>query len=220
MKARLALIAAFVLVISSIAVAQTPQSESPEPSPTPKPPVKRRTFDQFDLSNGIGGGLSSSNRVGPASTPAVTELVDQGTYDGIAQMVKYAAQIESEYRSTDGVTIDRADYFEPYRVLSRKLPALYRIMEMFRAGLLEQPVLTNPANVALLNQNQQILAETQMIANSTDAQFARNQPKLLPIAERYGAPTYPVEKRPLLTAMFVRLNGNFSRLIGQVAVRK
>jgi hypothetical protein len=93
-------------------------------------------------------------------------------------------------------------------------------MEMFRAGLLEQPVLTNPANVALLNQNQQIVAEMQMISNSTEAQFARNQPKLMPIAERYGAPTSPVEKRPLLTAMFGRLNGNFSRLMLQVAVRK
>ncbi len=135
-------------------------------------------------------------------------------------MVKYAASIESEYRSADGMTIDPRDHFEPYRVLSRKLPALYRIMEMFRAGLLEQPVMTSPANIALLNQNQQVLGEMQMIVNSSEAQLARNQPKLLPIAERHGAPTYPVEKRPLLTAMFVRLNGNFASLLTQVAVKK
>ena len=116
--------------------------------------------------------------------------------------------------------IDPRDHFEPNRVLSRKLPALYRIMEMFRAGLLDQPVLTNPANLAILSQNQQVIGEMQMIVNSTDEQLARNQPKLLPIAKRYGAPANPVEKRPLLTAMFVRLNGNFASLLSQVTVKK
>lgn len=204
--------AIFVFASVSMFSQTTP---SPNTEPTPAPTVKRRTFDQFDLSNGIKIGSSSA-----ISTPAVTELVDRETYAGIERMVKYASQIETEYRSSEGVLIDPSDHFEPYRVLSRKLPALYRIMEMFRAGILEQPVMTNPANLALLKQNQQVLVEMQVIVNSSDAQLARNQPKLLPIAERYGSPTDPVEKRPLLTAMFGRLNSNFSRLLNQVAVKR
>ena len=218
MYMRFAIVIAMFLITAVGAIAQDAPASQPEPSPAPQPPIKRRTFDQFDLSNGIKLG-SPANTGGRVSTQTLTEPVDERTYDGIARMVKYAAQIESEYRSTEGVTVDPSDHFEPYRVLSRKLPALYRIMEMFRAGLLEQPVLTNPANVALLNQNQKIVAEIQMISNSTEAQFARNQPKLMPIAETYGAPTNPVEKRPLLTAMFGRLNRNFSQLISQVAVK-
>ena len=190
-----------------------PTAPSPEPSPAAKPVVKRRAFDQFDLSSGVFSGPSSSSAL------AVTEPVDRQTYDGIARMVKYASQIESEYRSTDGVVVDPSDHFEPYRVLSRKLPAIYRIVEMFRAGLLEQPALTHTSNVSLLEDNQRMIGEMQMIVNSSDAQLARNQTKLLQIAERYGAPTDPVEKRPLLNAMFARLNGNFSRLLNQVVVR-
>ena len=201
-----------VLLLAAATIAQEPAVAKPEPTPAPKPAVKRRTFDQFDLSNGIGRSNSAA--------PSVTEFVDQQTFDGIAHMVKYAAQIESEFRSTDGVIVDSSHYFAPYNTLSRKLPALFRIMEMFRAGLLEQPVLTNPANVGLLNENQQLLSEMQMIANSSEAQIARNQPKALALAEKYGAPTYPVEKRPLLNAMFERMNGNFTRLMRQVSLRK
>ena len=213
---RVVIVVGTFLIAATTALAQEPPTPIAEPSPTPKPATKRRAFDQFDLSTGPG--RSSSNPRVAAST--ITEFVDQGTYDGIARMVRYATQIESEYRSTEGVTIDPSNHFEPYRVLSRKLPALFRITEMYRAGLLDQPVLNDPSNVALLSQNQQILVEMQMISNSTETQLTRNQPKLIPIAERYGAPTYPVEKRSLLTAMFARLNENFSRLIHQVAVRK
>ena len=204
-----------ILTANVAAFTQAAPSPSSQSTPVPKPATVRRTFDQFDLSSGILLGSSRTNGV-----PVVSELVDRQTYDGIARMVKYASQIESEYRSSEGVAIDPKDHFEPYRVLSRKLPALYRIMEMFRAGLLEQPVLTNPANLALLDDDQRIIGEMQMIVNSTDEQLDRNQEKLLPIAERYGAPTNPVMKRPLLNAMFVRLNGNFARLLNQVAIKK
>ena len=207
----LILVAIFVLTVTA-GVAQDAPPKT-EPAPTPKPAVKRRTFDQFDLSNGV--------RSGPGTpSPTVIEFVDSQTYDGIARLVKYSASIETEYRSSEGVTIDPSDHFEPYRVLGRKLPALYRISEMFLAGLLDQPVMTNAANIEMLKQNQQIIADLQMISNSSNLQMARNQPKLVPIAERYGAPTYPVEKRPLMNAMFVRVNGNFSRLMSQVAVKK
>lgn len=217
---RLAIVLTFLLVAVTGALGQeTATSVQPEPSPTPKPAVKRRTFDQFDLSNGVGSRLGSNS--GSASSAAtVTEYVDRQTYDGIVRMVEYAARMESEYRSTDGVAVDPSHYYAPYNTLSRKLPALFRISEIYNAGLLDQPALKNPANTALIIQSQEVIVEMMTITNSTEEQLARNQPKLLPIAERYSAPTNPVEKRPLLTAMFVRLNGNLARLKNQIAAKK
>jgi len=214
------LIAIKVTIAATVAGAIAQEATSPQPLPSPAPkPVKRRSFDQFDVSGGIRVGSPAGVGEGvPAA--AFTERVDQQTYDGIVRMVEYAKNMELEYQGSEGMVIDPADHFEPYRVLSRKLPALYRIIEMFRAGMLDQPVLTNSGNTGLLNQNQLIIAEMQMISNSTEAQLARNQAKLLPIAERYGAPKDPVEKRPLLAAMFGRLNENFSRLMRQVTVAK
>jgi hypothetical protein len=109
MYKRLAIVIAMFLITSIGGIAQDAPTSHPEPSPTPNPPVKRRTFDQFDLSNGIRLG-SPSNTGGPALTQAVTEPVDGHTYDGIARMVKYAAQIESEYRSTEGLTVEPSNH--------------------------------------------------------------------------------------------------------------
>lgn len=207
-----------VAVLSLVTLGQQETREpKTEPSPTPKPPMQRRAFDQFDLSSGIR--VVSPQNTG-SDTLVAPELVDNRTYEGIEQMIRYAARTESEYRASEGEKIDPGDHFEPNRILSRKLPALFRILEMFRAGLLDQPVMTNKANLDLLERNQEIISEMMMIVNSTEAQLARNQAKLVPIAERYAAPTSPVEKRPLLSAMFGKLNGNFVRLKSQISLAK
>jgi len=206
------------LITSATAVAQAERPSQANPAPTPA--AKRRTFDQFDLSSGVQVGPSSSAVRNTASVPAVIEPVNRNTYDGIVRMVDYAMQTESEFRSTDGMVIDASDYFEPYRVLSKKLPALFRITEIYRVGLLDEAALKNPVNLALLMQSQEMISEMIMIVNSSEAQLARNQAKLTPIAEKYGASSNLVEKRPLLTAMFRRLNAVLARVVSQTVVAK
>jgi hypothetical protein len=206
-----------IVTLAITGLAQEPTSPPAAPIPAPTPAVKRRTFDQFDLSDVVRLGSAPMSQ-GPASS-AVVEQVDQQTYDGIARMVKYAADTSSEYRSAAGVTTDTSNFFEPNRVLLRKLPALFRITEIYRSGLLDEVPLKSPPNATLLARSQEIISEMVMIANSTDAQFLRNQPKLVPLAEKYGAPTDPVEKRPLLMAMFGRLNETFTLLLSRVALK-
>lgn len=214
----------FLILLTTLLIAtvstfgQEPPTPVAEASPTSNPPVRRRTFDQFDLSNGVG--IKSTATSGVKTPPAVVEQVDQQTYIGIARMVNFAADIEAEFRSTDGIAIDASDHFEPYRVLARKIPALYRITEVYRSGLLDEVPLTNSANVELLTQNQGLIIEITKIAFATDAQLAQNQAVVIPTAEKFGVANRPVVKRPLLYAMFARLNKDFSRLMTQVAVAK
>lgn len=212
MKYRVALLIG-TLLVAMTAAAAAQETQNSLPTPTPTPAQKRRAFDQFDLSSGPGIGTASRPERRAA---AVSELVDKSTYDGIVKLVDFVSQTETEFRSSEGVAVKASDHFEPYRVLSRKLPALFRISEMLRSGLLDQAGLTDPSNLAILGEIQQVLTEMHMVTISTETELARNQPRLIPIAERYGAPTYPVEKRPLLSAMFTRLTGNFSRLKSQV----
>ncbi|HVF30392.1 MAG TPA: hypothetical protein VNA22_05450 [Pyrinomonadaceae bacterium] len=109
MAKRFLILLAMIMMMVTCSIAQDPASTAPVT--TPKPPVKRRSFDQFDLSTGVG------NRASPAR--AITEFVDQHTYDGIAEMVRYAARIESEDRSSEGMLIGQCSGLP-----SRKRPLL------------------------------------------------------------------------------------------------
>lgn len=208
------LIAMFFFLTVQTAVGQT---ASPDPTPTPKPVSKRRTFDQFDLSTGVGVGASNSNTNSNAtSRSTVTEFVDRQTFDGIAKLVEYVAQMDSEYRSTEGQTFDPTDRFQPESVLNRKLNAAYRLTEMFSSGLLDQEPLKNQNNIALLADSQNIIIEALAVA-AVRGDWTNNQRKLAELADKYGAGS--TEKRALLTAMVGRLNRNLTRLKSQIAFR-
>jgi hypothetical protein len=210
-----------VVFVGLIVATATFAQDSSAPSPSPKPAAKRRTFDQFDLSDGVRvGGRSISDST--LSGPAVVETVDAQMYDGIKRMVEYASRIEQEYRDSAGV--DPSDFFAPDRVLERKLPALYRIAEMFRVGLLDQPTLKNPANTKLISDVQMTISEAMPVVGLAAEKFPDAEKNLAPFVERYGVQlSYSGsvnEKRALLSAMIARINGDMSRLMNQVAVKK
>jgi len=88
-------ILALVVALSACAFSQTTPSATADPSPTPKPATKRRTFDQFDLSNGSRL-ISGSSTLDGYGTPTTVEQVDQGLFDTISQISESALFLEWE----------------------------------------------------------------------------------------------------------------------------
>jgi hypothetical protein len=222
----------FAAFIGTAAGVMAQEAPAPSPQPTPKAAVKRRTFDQFDLSNGIRVGVSGSAAAGyGAAKSDVVEFVDEQTYDGIRRLVEYVGKMETEYRSAVAGQSYKPNDWEPLSTLNRHINATYRITEMFRGGLLDQRPLKDPMNLLLLEASESTLREAGNVA-AISGGWSKNETMLAKMAIKYDAEQLPDNentrqtpgtentRRAVLTAMLARLNANFVQLMNQIAVKK
>lgn len=219
----------FTAVLSVVTLAQESQEAKPDPSPTPSAPIRRRTFDQFDLKSGIG---VSPRRTQSSSVytnaPAVTEYVDEQTYGDILRLVDYSSAVEKEYLSGSSKSVDPSHYYAPDRVLYRKLAATFRMIEIHRIGLLENQPLKEDQNLALLKENQNVIRDMMGVLELMSSELSPDTGRLRALADRYlaASPTDSspaggvMEKQSLLRAMFARLNGNFANLKNQLVIAR
>lgn len=212
------LLIVFILSAACVTVGQT--TTSTEPAPTPKPAVKRRTFDQFDLSNGIrvATSESASTEYG-ADKSGVVEFVDERTYDGVRRLVEYVREMDAEYRYA---ATSKPNDWVPLSTLNRKLNATYKITEMFREGLLDQKPLKDPMNILLLEESQITLREA-LSTVAISGGWSKNESMLGRMAVKYNAEqAFGIEniRRAVVFAMLGRLNTNLGQLLGQIAVNK
>ena len=207
-----------VLTVFSFNAPGQEAAPASSPSPTPKTVSKPRSFDQFDLKDGVkvysSSGQQTTGRI--IAPSANVELVDKSTHDGIGKLVSYFGQIETEYRSTDGQTFDSLSQDQPERALSRKLNAAFRITKIYSEGLLDQVPLKNDANQNLLADSQTIIVEALAVA-AVRGDWTNNERKLSQLSGKYNADG--IDKRKLLTAMLGRLNETMSRLKNQIAIK-
>ncbi|MEO8041159.1 MAG: hypothetical protein ABI646_00995 [Acidobacteriota bacterium] len=216
-------ILSLVIALSASAFSQTTPPATPDPAPTPKPAVKRRSFDQFDLSNGIS--INSGRDTSGVSNvpPSGLEFVDQRTYDAFVKLVEYVAEMETGYRLTAGMEFDPVDIAQPERVLSKKLNSTYRLTELFSEGLLDHSRFTNQFNLDLLSESQMIIREALAVA-AVRGDWTRNERKLMELAAKYNAEKGYTDdmarKRAILTAMLDGLHGDLTQLKNQIAVSK
>ena len=223
MKSIFLILLLFIAGLSGDALAQTTPSSSPEPAPTPGPAVKRRTFDQFDLSNGVTIATPSSNVIGSGvSQTAVVEFVDERTYDGIRQLVEFVEDMGADYRSAVIGPNYKPNDWETLSALNSKLNATQRIIALFHDGLLDQKPLKNPMNVMILELSQTTLQEAGSVA-AIYGGWSKNPTILEKMAAKYNAEeTVGIEnmRRAILIAMLAQLKTNFSQLLTQIAVKK
>ena len=196
------------------------QDVAPDPSPnsTPKTVSRPRSFDQFDLKDGVkiyssSGQQSTRQIIGPSAN---VELLDKPIYDGILKLADRLIRAEMDYRSTTGQTFDPLSQDQPERALSRKLNALFWVTETHSSGLVDQFPLNNDANQNLLADSETIIVEALAVA-AVRGDWTNNERKLTQLAGKYNADR--IDKRTLLTAMLGRLNETMSRLKNQIAIK-
>lgn len=208
------------LAIASLGAASIAAQTDGQTQPAPTPVVKRRSFDQFDLA----GGVQLPAREVPAAiktdaAQASTEQVDAATYDGVMQMINYAAAVERQYRATDGQPRSSGAYFDPESVLKRKIEAIYSIAELQKTGLFGSR-LSNDENLGILKKNQSIVEDMMSIMALMKDDIEPYAGKLRLMSERYGVrpwngaggPANLVRRQRLLEAALAKINGNFARL--------
>ncbi|HUR96723.1 MAG TPA: hypothetical protein VMZ26_01525 [Pyrinomonadaceae bacterium] len=230
MPRKFALIVGILLTVSAGVIAQ--EAPAPSPQPTPRPAAKRRTFDQFDLSNGIRVGTSGSAPIATGAPRSGTvELVDERTYEGVRRLVEYVGKMGSEYRSKVTGQNYKPDDWQTLGALNREINAAYRITEMFREGLLDQTPLKDPLNILLLEESQATLREAGNLATVSGG-WAKNETMLAKMAIKYNAEQLADTenarqlsgaentRRAVLIAMLARLNANFAQLMSQIDVKK
>ena len=205
-------------MVFSITAAGQDAAPASSPSPTPKTVSKPRSFDQFDLKDGVkvysSSGQQTTARIIVPS--ANVELVDKSTYDGILKLADRLSRAEMDYRSTAGQSFDPLSQDQPERALSRKLNALFWVTETQSSGLVDQFPLEHDANQVLLADIQTIISEALAVA-AVRGDWTNNERKLSQLAEKYNAGG--IDKRTLLTAMLGRLNETMSRLKNQIAIK-
>jgi hypothetical protein len=219
---------AAALIIIAAAFAVNAQAQQPAPGTVPNSAKSRRAFDQFDLPSGIRISSTPSPDTSAAKTnpPAIAEPLDETTYSEIRKLIEYSSDIERSYRAAFDQKADPPDYYAPDNVLQRKLTATYKIIEIYRVGLLGKNPLREPQNLSLLKQNQTIIDDLLSTIPSiwTDTVPAGSRVEF--IAQRYGvAPVNAaggsgkfIKKRELIWTMLALLNKNFAILKGQIAL--
>ena len=205
--------------------AQEPPAVQPGTSPPPTNTVKRRTFDQFDLSNGISLPPAAPGSISiPGYKPAVVEMLGEGKFEVISQLISHSKSVEAEYRSVLQQNIDPFSNASYQKHLRHDLTGILRVSEVQRAGMFGQTAIRSESNISLLKENEDIV--TMMIVFlDLDKNRPGSVPKdLIEVAGIYGftlAPGDTVSQRlPLFDAMFTRLNANFDRLRSQIAIGK
>jgi hypothetical protein len=223
MKSTFLLLLLFIAGLSADTLAQTAPAGSPEPTPTPRPAVKRRTFDQFDLSNGVTVGTSGSRATGyRAAQSTVVEFVDERTYEGVRQLVKHIEKVGANYKSAVIGPNYKPNDWETLSTLNRELNAIQRILALFHDGLLDQQPLKNPMNVMLLELSQTTLQEAGNVGAIWGG-WSKDATILAKMVAKYNAEeTVGIEnmRRAALIAMLAQLKTNFTQLLSQIAVKK
>ena len=119
----------------ALALGCTVNGYSQESNAAPKPAVKKkRSFDQFDVSDGVRVSPSGeSKRISPPldrltlirSPRPEPERVNSKTYASVMRMAQYAFAIEEFYRSVVPVDLAGPGHVDIDNVLKRKLNGLY-----------------------------------------------------------------------------------------------
>ncbi len=210
MRLRHWLIMICIVSVSALtAYAQEPPTLQPDPSPTPVRTVKRRTFDQFDLSNGI-------------SLPSLPLSEDK--FEVIGQLIGHSKSVEAEYRSVLQQNIDPFSNAPYQKHLRHDLMGILRVSEVQRVGMFGQTPLRSESNLSLLNENEDIV-NMMIVFLELDKSRPNSLPKeLIEVCRIYGftlaLDDAASQRLPLFDAMFTRLNRNFERLKSQIATGK
>ncbi|MEO8650255.1 MAG: hypothetical protein ABI539_13900 [Acidobacteriota bacterium] len=226
MRLRHWLIMICIVSVSALtAYAQEPPTLQPDPSPTPVRTVKRRTFDQFDLSNGISlPSLPQTSVSGPAYKPAAIELLSEDKFEVIGQLIGHSKSVEAEYRSVLQQNIDPFSNAPYQKHLRHDLMGILRVSEVQRVGMFGQTPLRSESNLSLLNENEDIV-NMMIVFLELDKSRPNSLPKeLIEVCRIYGftlaLDDAASQRLPLFDAMFTRLNRNFERLKSQIATGK
>lgn len=201
------------------------QSASTEPSPTPKPAAVRRTFDQFDLSNGPLS--SSSSTVESYDQPTTIEPVEQLLFDTINQIGESASFLQEQL---DRAIKEHAEISQdsPFgRFFIHRMNGIMNLSETHRFGLLGMPAVKSEPNKKLLFLVQDTANDIVQVVAIGPEGYTQSPDGWNGVSAKYKVPlleTAPnglkLDKPALLTAMMQRMTANISRLKRQLVVKK
>jgi hypothetical protein len=215
-----------LVAISGSVFSQTTSSPSPDPTPSPRPAAKRRTFDQFDLSNGIRLPSSSSTADGNG-TPAVTEAVDQGLYNTINQINESAVFLQAELASALAQNVEISARSEFGKFFRHRMDGIMMLSETSRLDTLGMGGVKTDSNKKLLFQVQDSGNDIVQLVGIDAVGYTRFPKEWNVLAEKYNVPlldtgpnTLRLDKPALLTAMMRRMTSDLAQLKRQLVVKK
>jgi hypothetical protein len=215
-----------IVAVSASVFAQTTSSPSPDPTPSPRPATKRRTFDQFDLSNGIRLPSSSSSADGNA-TPAVIEPVEQGLYDTINQINESAVFLQGELVSALAENVEISARSQFGKFFTHRMDGIMMLSETSRLDTFGMGGVKTESNKKLLFQVQDSGNDIVQLVAIDAAGYTRFPKEWNILTEKYNVPlldtgpnTLRLDKPALLTAMMRRMTSDLAQLKRQLVVRK
>jgi hypothetical protein len=215
-----------LVAISASAFSQTTSSPVPDPTPSPRPAAKRRTFDQFDLSNGIRLPSSSSSADGNG-TPAVIEAVNQGLYDTINQINESAVFLQGELASALAQNVEISARSQFGKSFTHRMDGIMMLSETSRLDTFGMGGVKTESNKKLLFQVQDAGNDIVQLVGIDAVGYTRFPKEWNVLAEKYNVPlldtgpnTLRLDKPALLTAMMRRMTSNLAQLRSQLVVKK
>jgi hypothetical protein len=215
-----------LVAISGSVFSQTTSSPSPDPTPSPRPAAKRRTFDQFDLSNGIRLPSSSSTADGNG-TPAVTEAIDQDLYNTINQINESAVFLQGELASALAQNVEISARSEFGKFFRHRMDGIMMLSETSRLDTLGMGGVKTDSNKKLLFQVQDSGNDIVQLVGIDAVGYTRFPKEWNVLAEKYNVPlldtgpnTLRLDKPALLTAMMRRMTSDLAQLKRQLVVKK
>jgi hypothetical protein len=216
-----------ILVALSAAVfSQTASSPAPDPTPSPRPAAKRRTFDQFDLSNGIRLPSSTPSVYGDGA-PAVAEPVDQGLFDTISQINESAVFLQGELASALEQKVEISARSQFGKFFTHRMDGIMMLSETSRLDTFGMGGVKTDSNKKLLFQVQDSGNDIVQLVAIDAAAYTRFPKEWNVLAEKYNVPlldtgpnTLRLDKPALLTAMMRRMTSDLAQLKRQLVVKK
>jgi len=215
-----------IVLLAMTGIAQQPTPTPTEPIPAPKPAVKRRTFDQFDLSNG-GPLLSGSSIIESSEPPSTIEPVDQLLFDTINQIGESASFLQDELARAlqQHAEISQNSQFGKFFI--HRMNGIMNLSETHRFGLLGMPAVRSESNKKLLFLVQDTANDiVQVVAIGAEG-YIQFPDGWNGVSQKYKVPlleTAPnglkLDKPALLTAMMQRMMINIAQLKRQLVVKK
>jgi hypothetical protein len=214
------------VALNASAFSQTASSPAPDPTPSSRPAAKRRTFDQFDLSNGIRL-PSSSQTVAGDGTPAVAEPVAQGLFDTIDQINESAVFLQGELASALEQNVEISARSQFGKFFTHRMDGIMMLSETSRLDTLGLGGFKTESNKKLLFQVQDSGNDIVQLIGVDAVGYTRFPKEWNVLTEKYNVPlldtgpnTLRLDKPALLTAMMRRMTSDLALLKRQLVVRK